>query len=161
MSSYPHYTKGDWEALCDSCGRKFKASELRKRWDGLMVDSLCWEPRHPQDFVRAKVDIQAPVWTRPEPSDTFVPMSYGIVPVLLDNVPIIEGQHAGDRYIDSTYFLADFLINGQYIREFSFVFGKGLVDSTTNSSAGTLTIEPYIDPTYFLADYIRTVTGVF
>lgn len=72
MSSFPTYDKGDWEALCDSCGRKFKASKLRLRWDGLRVCSQDYEVRHPQDFVRAKVDIQATPWTRPEPSDTFL-----------------------------------------------------------------------------------------
>lgn len=66
------YCKGDWDAICDSCGRKYKASELRKRWDGLMVCSQDWEPRQPQDFVRAIVDRQAVPWSRPEATDTFV-----------------------------------------------------------------------------------------
>lgn len=71
MASFPHYDKGNWDALCDSCGRKFKASQLRLRWDGLRVCKEDFEIRHPQDFVRAKVDIQATPWTRPESSDTF------------------------------------------------------------------------------------------
>lgn len=72
MAHWPNFDRGNWEALCDECGCKFKASELRKRWDGLMVCERDWEPRQPQDFVRAKVDIQAVPWSRPEPSDTFV-----------------------------------------------------------------------------------------
>jgi hypothetical protein len=43
-----------------------------KRWDGLMVCKGDWEPRQPQDFVRGVADIQAPPWTKPEPSDTFI-----------------------------------------------------------------------------------------
>jgi hypothetical protein len=66
-----YYTKGDWNAICDACGMQFKASELRKRWDGLMVHSTCWEPRQPQDFVRGVADIQVPPWTRPESTDIF------------------------------------------------------------------------------------------
>lgn len=69
---HPRYIKGDYDAICEICGFKFKASELRRRWDGYFVDSRCWEPRHPQDFIRGVADIQAPVWTRPEATDTFV-----------------------------------------------------------------------------------------
>jgi hypothetical protein len=66
------YDKGDWDAICDSCGFKFKASRLRKRWDGLMVCNKDWEPRQPQDFVRARVDIQAVPWSRPSSTDSFI-----------------------------------------------------------------------------------------
>lgn len=72
MSYQPRYDKGDWKAVCDSCGRIFKASTLRKRWDGLMVCRDDYETRQPQDFVRGKADIQAPVWTKPETSDSFI-----------------------------------------------------------------------------------------
>jgi hypothetical protein len=37
-----------------------------------MVCEQDWEPRQPQDFVRGIADQQAPVWTRPEPVDTFI-----------------------------------------------------------------------------------------
>lgn len=32
----------------------------------------CWEPRHPQDFVRGVKDKQTPPWVRPEGADTFL-----------------------------------------------------------------------------------------
>lgn len=72
MSYQSSYKKGDWNALCDVCGRQYKASRLKLRWDGLRVCNKDFELRHPQDFVRAKLDIQAPPWTRPEPIDTFI-----------------------------------------------------------------------------------------
>jgi hypothetical protein len=72
MSYKSHYTSGDWKADCDVCGKTFKASSLRKRWDGLMVCSKDYESRHPQEFVRGSIDTQVPSWTRPEPTDTFV-----------------------------------------------------------------------------------------
>lgn len=72
MSYKPRYDKGDWKAVCDACGREFKASALRKRWDGFMVCQEDWEPRHPQEFVRGVVDTQVPAWTRPESQDTFI-----------------------------------------------------------------------------------------
>lgn len=73
MSRAPvRYVRGDWKAVCDVCGRFYLASELKKRWDGVMVCSVDYELRHPQDFVRAKQDIQAPPWTRPQNADIFV-----------------------------------------------------------------------------------------
>ena len=71
MSYFSRWDRGDWDAICDSCGRKFKASKLKQRWDGLMVDSLCWEPRQPQDFVRGVPDPQLVPWVRDEATDTY------------------------------------------------------------------------------------------
>ena len=71
MSYQPTYRRGDYKADCDDCGRTYKASRLRLRWDGQRVCYECWEPRQPQDFVKAQVDVQAPQWTRPEPADYF------------------------------------------------------------------------------------------
>lgn len=71
MSYFSRYDKGEWSVLCDVCGRKFRNQDLRQRWDGLKTCSDDWEPRQPQDFVRGVADYQAPVWTRPEPSDQF------------------------------------------------------------------------------------------
>lgn len=76
MSYRSTYDKGKWLSICDECGKKVKSSELKKRWDGLMVCPKDWEPRQPQDFIRAKVDIQATPWNRPESSDTFIPINY-------------------------------------------------------------------------------------
>lgn len=67
-----HFILGDYNAICDECGFKYKASQLKKRWDGLYVCEADWEPRHPQDFIRARYDDQAPPWTRPEPEWDFV-----------------------------------------------------------------------------------------
>ena len=72
MGYNPRYDKTDWKALCDVCGRIYKASSLRQRWDGFMACPDDWEPRQPQDFVRGVADTQAPKWTRPEATDTFL-----------------------------------------------------------------------------------------
>jgi hypothetical protein len=62
-----------WRAICDRCGFKKWNYELRKEWQGFMVcRAECWEPRQPQDKVRAKADKQAPPWVRPEPADVFL-----------------------------------------------------------------------------------------
>ena len=72
MAQWPNYKKGDWNVLCDSCGVRYKASELKERWDGLMVCSYDWEPRQPQDFVRATSDKMNVPWSRPRPANTYV-----------------------------------------------------------------------------------------
>ena len=63
---------GDWNAICDVCGFQFKASEMRKRWDGAMVCKDDWEPRHPQELRRALRDSDSVPWTRPRPADVFI-----------------------------------------------------------------------------------------
>ena len=71
------YEHGQWNAMCDRCGFKFKARQLRREWTGLRVcsgkdTSNCWEPRHPQDRVKGRKERQSPPWTRPEPEDVFI-----------------------------------------------------------------------------------------
>ena len=63
---------GDFNALCDVCGMKFKGSELRRRWDGFMVCSDDFEERHPQDLIRLRSEKVSLPWARPYPTDTFV-----------------------------------------------------------------------------------------
>ena len=66
MGKADHYRKGVWNAICDTCGLKFKSDQLYKTWDGYMVCTKCWEPRQPQDFVRGRRDIQRVPWDRPD-----------------------------------------------------------------------------------------------
>jgi hypothetical protein len=54
-----NYRHGDFYRICDRSGFKVHASETRREWNGLIVRKQDWEPRHPQDFVRAKPDHQA------------------------------------------------------------------------------------------------------
>ncbi len=71
MGKADYYADGDNNAICDSCGRKRKASTLRKTWDGFYVCPEHWEPRHPQDYVR-NVSPEAPVIiNRPQTSPQF------------------------------------------------------------------------------------------
>jgi hypothetical protein len=67
-----HYGPGSWNVVCYQCGRKFKASQMRKHWQGYWVCPQHWEPRHPQDFVKSVTDNMTPPWTQPMPADVFV-----------------------------------------------------------------------------------------
>ena len=63
---------GDYNCICDSCGRKFKASTMRKRWDGLLVCKEDYEPRHPQLSLKVHGDKQTVPIPRPEAADQFL-----------------------------------------------------------------------------------------
>lgn len=63
---------GLWNAICDECGFKFKSNQLKKRWDGAMTCKECWEPRHPQDYIKSVPDRQAVPWVRSVQADTFI-----------------------------------------------------------------------------------------
>ena len=70
MGGYtPNFEHGTHLVNCDRCGRTYKAHEVRKEWNGLYTCIYgCWEPRHPQDFVRGLKDDPTPPFTRPQSS---------------------------------------------------------------------------------------------
>lgn len=47
------YKPGSHWVDCDRCGFTIRSEDARVTWDGLVVCPSDWEPRHPQDFVRA------------------------------------------------------------------------------------------------------------
>lgn len=65
--------RGNEAVICQRCGFKRHANELRKEWTGLRVCAECWDPRHPQMDVRGVADVQrVPGGALPETTDTFV-----------------------------------------------------------------------------------------
>jgi hypothetical protein len=105
-----HLILGDWNALCDSCGRKFKASSLQKRWDGLIVCREDWEQRHPQDLLRVQREQISVPWSRPYPAtDTFIPVNYtdfeneylGLVELIAKGFTKIIGSGANNNTLNS------------------------------------------------------------
>lgn len=76
MSNITIYSSGNWNVICDVCGKQYKSTDLRKRWDNLWVCFRDYEERQPQDFVRGVADTQAVPWSRPQGADTFVPINY-------------------------------------------------------------------------------------
>lgn len=73
------YKAGQWNALCDVCGVKFKSSDLKKRWDGLMVCHKDFEHDHPQKYLRVNQRSDAVPWVRSQPTDVFVGPACDIV----------------------------------------------------------------------------------
>ena len=73
-----YYTSGQFNVICDVCGKKIKAGEAKHRWDGFIVCPSDFEQRHSQDFVRARQDKISVPFTRPIPT------------ILSTNVPYIS-----------------------------------------------------------------------
>lgn len=65
-----------YNALCDVCGFKFKASQLHKRWDGMMVCKADFEQRHSMDFYTTRNDAHLLPWTRSDNNGIDVSPSY-------------------------------------------------------------------------------------
>jgi len=57
---------GDWNASCSMCGRKRKASQMVRNWQGLYRCPEHDDQRQPQDFVRAVPDIMSVPWAQLE-----------------------------------------------------------------------------------------------
>ena len=62
---------GDYNAICDVCGRKFKFSRLRQKWDNTWACEQDWEPRQPQDYLRGIPDNMSVPLSRPDPPPLF------------------------------------------------------------------------------------------
>ena len=61
------YVPHDYWMICDRCGGKYRYSEMREEWTGLMVCTRgCWEPRHPQDYVEGVEDDPTVAIARPD-----------------------------------------------------------------------------------------------
>ncbi len=68
----PGYKAGDNWLICDVCGCTVYSSDALQRWDGMVTCKQDWEPRHEQDFVRARKDrIAAQGLLRPEGEDDY------------------------------------------------------------------------------------------
>ncbi len=72
MGRADYYADGQYNFICDQCGKKRKSKDMRKQWDGLQVCPTCFDPRNPQDFVRGVQDNQSVPISRPDVSPTFV-----------------------------------------------------------------------------------------
>lgn len=75
-ASNNYYRKGSWNVICDVCGKRHKAEDVRKRWDDLIVCKEDWEADHPQKFLRVQADGKQVPFIREEAPDTFVQVCY-------------------------------------------------------------------------------------
>lgn len=65
MGEADYLVLGDYNASCSMCGKKMKASQLVKNWQGFYRCPSHNEPRQPQDFVRGVSDTMGVPWSQP------------------------------------------------------------------------------------------------
>ena len=90
-----YFKSGEWNLTCDVCSKKIKAHEAKHRWDGFIVCADDWEPRHEQDFVKAKTDKITVPFQRPIPTLLFTNIAYTTI--------YVDEDYVGDRGAQ-TYF---------------------------------------------------------
>jgi hypothetical protein len=135
MSYISSWSNGGWLTICDACGRKFKESELRQRWDGLMVCKGDWEVRQPQDYVRGVADIQAPPYVRPEQANVFLPYNFTKYPV--DEIDITDKvKFSVTKYIRNEIPATTSALNGAALNEYVLNYS----DTTPGGATETLSI---------------------
>ena len=91
-----YYTSGQFNVICDVCGKKIKAGEAKHRWDGFVVCLSDFEYRHEQDFVKARQDKISVPFTRPRPVDIFTDVTYVTT--------YVEEDYIQDVQVIKTYF---------------------------------------------------------
>ena len=79
-------TFGVANGICDRCGFEHPLDQLRREWTGLRVCNDCWEPRHPQEFVRGVPDRQAVPNPRPDPPPVYIDPN----DVVFDDITILD-----------------------------------------------------------------------
>ena len=86
--------RGSHLFICDRCRLRYTSDKKRKEWTGLIVCEDCWEPRHPQDFVRARKEDTSVPDPRPNPPDVFVEGVENIIFALTDEngTPILDDE---------------------------------------------------------------------
>lgn len=136
-----YYVSGEWNVICDSCGKKIKAEDAKQRWDGLIVCPADFEMRQPQDFVKARADKITVPFTRPIPTNTFI-----YTEGFFDTVSIID-DCGSINYIDplSGYFLEDYMIDNctlTIVMDWNLTF-----TDTVGSITDSIKIEYDVSPT--------------
>jgi len=102
-----YYTSGGFNVICDVCSKKIKASDAKQRWDGLVVCPDDFEHRHPQDYVKAKVDKITVPFTRPRPVDAF-----RLISTIQDTTRLSDDDRLDDYMeysLENPYFGEDYL----------------------------------------------------
>jgi hypothetical protein len=92
------YLVGTHWFICDVCGQKYRSTEKKKRWDGLIVCPSDFEQDHPQKFIRVEADGQAVPNPRPRPEDVF---KEGLSCTILTRTPTAEVGVADCMTVDA------------------------------------------------------------
>lgn len=141
-----YYKSGEFNLICDVCGKKIKAGQAKHRWDGFVVCPVDFEMRHPQDFVKAKTDKITIPFSRPRPPDYFT-VPFGIYEMFSFSESV-SFQMMYDRTLSDTTLISD-TSSSQLTKQLY------LLDTLDITDDGTISLPIYaID--YFAEDYTAT-----
>jgi hypothetical protein len=113
-----------YNAICDSCGFKRKASDLRKRWDGVMVCAdTCWEPRNILDFYKTRNDQHVLPFTRSDDTGE------------TDWAPTITGITGTDYTVDGSY-----IVDSNNVVTYRLTITPSTTSDVVSAAGGTLTL---------------------
>ena len=132
--------KGDWKAECDVCGFVFESSKIVKRWDGMMVDEKCYEPRHIGDFYRYRSREEPLPFTRDRKIKyrCYATLSADVTPTTGAWTTLGLNTEIADQYAEFTTGTSTFRPTAAGTREFRFG-----VTITNVSGEATLKIALY------------------
>lgn len=166
-----YYRSGDNNLTCDVCGKKIKASESRRRWDGFQVCSEDFEERQPQDFVRARADkISVPVVRPQAPTPFNIPVGMfeqlklqekSVVSRILAPLDFVEQifvTDSGTFTINRALPIQEALLLAELL-DFLVYTQRDFVDNLKLQETGGVCFLDYVDPTYFAELYVGTCTG--
>ena len=163
-----YYVSGEWNLICDVCSKKIKAHDAKTRWDGLVVCPDDFEHRHPQDYVKAKIDKITVPFTRPRPTDVFLLRQPILDTVTISDLNATQIKMEYNKSLFDVVITAD-PISLQIIKPISDVVSisdststllniiRTTSDSVTSTDSGFVLYSDYIDPTYFSSDYVGTI----
>lgn len=63
---------GRHKFICDVDGMAYYSEDKRIKWDGAVVHKDNWEPRHPQELIKAVREDTSIKDARPEAEDVFI-----------------------------------------------------------------------------------------
>lgn len=168
-----NYKPGEWNLICDVCGKKMKSSSARHRWDGLIVCDEDFEHRHAQDFLRVRSDKITVPFTRPIAAEAF----RHTTPWDEDNPPFLNTVTVGDSFTSVTSYQGVFSdsvsisdlarLNGALhlgdagdtvvVVDSLFISNDAVPyfsDGASTGSSGSIWHNNYIDSTYFEDTYV-------
>jgi hypothetical protein len=96
-----------YKFTCHVCGFWYPSTEIKKRWDGLMVCPKDLEPRHPQTLIKVRGERAFPDYVSKDGVDQYVP---GSVCDIVSNSCYAGLATAGCAQAGNVRFTYDFLL---------------------------------------------------
>ncbi len=163
-----YYLSGEFNLTCDRCSKKIKAHQAKHEWTGFIVCGDCYETRHPQAFVKAKVDKITVPFQRPIPELAFLHLLPIFDSVTVTDNSTIEFTVDYNRDITDTLVANDSLLfdvtrilsDSQRVGEVASVQSDGATianDSTDIDDSGDILFSNYVDITYVDTGYVGTI----